>query len=400
MREAEADPGLRAMSGLTGSTGSSAVDSVRVKQQQQQQRREQQLKEQRQQRERRQKEEAERRQRAQVDLFVAQDQQRRRQQQLQRQPQQQRQQQQPFNYTKPRSQSADTRRPPPQAKLGSKSGYNEPRLEHFKRSSSTENLTEEIMHEVVTDQEHHSVKDLVAMIEKNTNAESANPYVRKWGCDLISPEPHAKNVTYRRERRALEEEKRRRRQEEANAAAGGRGGGGSGSGGPATATEDEDEDDFPLPPVALPIANGTSSHYGGAKNHHHQQQQQQGASTLDNDFRLSAHVADLDSLIGRQKEIEEQILSGTTKEVAWPPPPLSASTSDQHPSRAPALKVKAETEAELDRLFMGQLDAMVDNKDRQQQQKPQLKKSQPFAYKPNKGLESVRAWKKTIINSP
>lgn len=65
------------------------------------------------------------------------------------------------------------------------------------QQSSSTNVTEELLNEVVTDKDHHSVKDLVAMMEKNTKAESLNPYVRKWGCDLISPEPHKRNVTYR-----------------------------------------------------------------------------------------------------------------------------------------------------------------------------------------------------------
>ena len=38
-------------------------------------------------------------------------------------------------------------------------------------------------------------------------SESANAYVRKWGCDLISPEPHKKNVTYRSERKEMPDER-------------------------------------------------------------------------------------------------------------------------------------------------------------------------------------------------
>ncbi len=79
----------------------------------------------------------------------------------------------------------------------------DPKLEGFRRTPSTGNVTEELLHGVVTDNEHHGVKDLVAMIERNTKSESANAYVRKWGCDLISPEPHRKNVTYRRERKEM-----------------------------------------------------------------------------------------------------------------------------------------------------------------------------------------------------
>ena len=44
----------------------------------------------------------------------------------------------------------------------------DPKLEKFRRTPSTGNVTEEILNGVVTDNEHHGVKDLVAMIEKNT----------------------------------------------------------------------------------------------------------------------------------------------------------------------------------------------------------------------------------------
>ena len=60
-----------------------------------------------------------------------------------------------------------------------------------------------MLNEVVNDKEHRSVRDLVAMMEQNTRSESINPYVRKWGCDLISHEPHRKNVTLRTEKRQI-----------------------------------------------------------------------------------------------------------------------------------------------------------------------------------------------------
>ncbi len=44
----------------------------------------------------------------------------------------------------------------------------DPKLEKFRRTPSTGNVTEELLNGVVTDNEHHGVKDLVAMIEKNT----------------------------------------------------------------------------------------------------------------------------------------------------------------------------------------------------------------------------------------
>ena len=77
---------------------------------------------------------------------------------------------------------------------------------HFEISiedGSTTNLTEDVLNEVVNDKEHRSVRDLVAMMEQNTRSESINPYVRKWGCDLISHEPHRKNVTLRTEKRQI-----------------------------------------------------------------------------------------------------------------------------------------------------------------------------------------------------
>jgi len=79
----------------------------------------------------------------------------------------------------------------------------DPRLNNFKRTNSTENFTGEMMQEVVTDQRHTSVKDLVAKLETSTKSESENPYIRKWGCDLISPEPRRKGSTYRFQRKQM-----------------------------------------------------------------------------------------------------------------------------------------------------------------------------------------------------
>jgi hypothetical protein len=45
------------------------------------------------------------------------------------------------------------------------------------------------------------------MLPINFRSESANAYVRKWGCDLISPEPHSKNLTYRMERKEMPDER-------------------------------------------------------------------------------------------------------------------------------------------------------------------------------------------------
>merc|ERR1719225_1719447 len=79
----------------------------------------------------------------------------------------------------------------------------DPRLNNFHRTNSTENFTGDMMTEVVTDQKHRSVKDLVAKLETSTKSESENPYVRKWGCDLISPEPRRRNTTFRFQRKQM-----------------------------------------------------------------------------------------------------------------------------------------------------------------------------------------------------
>merc|ERR1719225_1457285 len=89
-----------------------------------------------------------------------------------------------------RSKSADGR-------LNKPFSDRDPKLNNFVRTNSTENFTGEMMQEVVTDQKHRSVKDLVAKLESSTKSESENPYVRKWGCDLISPEPRRKDITAR-----------------------------------------------------------------------------------------------------------------------------------------------------------------------------------------------------------
>ena len=79
----------------------------------------------------------------------------------------------------------------------------DPKMNHFYRSNSSENLTGEMMAEVVGDKKHRSVKDLVAKLESSTKSESENPYVRKWGCDLISPEPRRRDTTFRFQRKQM-----------------------------------------------------------------------------------------------------------------------------------------------------------------------------------------------------
>ena len=95
-----------------------------------------------------------------------------------------------------RSRSADGR-------LGKAFRDQDPRLNNFHRTNSTENFTGDMMTEVVTDAKHRSVKDLVAKLETSTKSESENPYVRKWGCDLISPEPRRRNTTFRFQRKQM-----------------------------------------------------------------------------------------------------------------------------------------------------------------------------------------------------
>jgi len=94
-----------------------------------------------------------------------------------------------------RSKSMDTR---PNIRAGG-SPFQE--LHNNQRAGSIDNLTGEMMGEIVTTQ--HSVRDLVAQLESSVKAQSVNPYVRKWGCDLISPEPRRRNVTARYKKQDL-----------------------------------------------------------------------------------------------------------------------------------------------------------------------------------------------------
>ena len=79
----------------------------------------------------------------------------------------------------------------------------DPKLSNFQRTNSTENFTGEMMQEVVTDNKHTSVKDLISRLERGTKSESENPYVRRWGCDLISPEPRRRDVTCRYQKKQM-----------------------------------------------------------------------------------------------------------------------------------------------------------------------------------------------------
>ena len=182
----------------------------------------------------------------------------------------------------------------------------DPKLSHFSTSSENVNVTGNLMNEVVTDQDHTSVRDLVAMIEKNTRSESVNPYVRRWGCDLISPEPHKREKTFRRERKEM-----------------------------------------PKQLIWKQARNGKlnqslDSYAGG--------------DTSYDDHDLSAHITDMDNLLGRkQHEYSGEFMNQTGSSimskfdgtldddgpqrtetpVIWPPP--SPTPQDVHDSRTPVI---------------------------------------------------------------
>ena len=176
----------------------------------------------------------------------------------------------------------------------------DPKLQGFRGSS--ENLVSSegnLLNEVVTDQEHTSVKNLVAMIEKSTRSESVNPYVRRWGCDLISPEPHKKEKTFRRERKEM--------------------------------------------PKQVIWHQQHGNHQGN-----NGQNYADYGSEADHD--LSAHITDMDSLLGRNDYMNQTAstvldgtMDGTVDEgpqrtatpVIWPP--ASPTPMDQHESRAPVI---------------------------------------------------------------
>ena len=214
-----------------------------------------------------------------------------------------------------RSKSADTRprqgggggrpAPPSASRLPASTPAASASARPPQRTASSDNLNL-LQHDVPSDQAHlHSVRDLVAMIEKNTKSQSANAYVRKWGCDLISPEPHTKTVTYRRERRRLEEGNGARREDEEEGAA------------KRNTTYNWTKDDEFQRKHQMGLEQ-FGQQFGQPSTQQQQQQQQQqdyadygGGS---NEFRMSSHLADLDSLLGKRKNDEDDL------EVQWPPP--------------------------------------------------------------------------------
>ena len=161
-----------------------------------------------------------------------------------------------------------------------------------------------------------SVRDMVAMLEKNTKSQSANAYVRKWGCDLISPEPHTKTVTYRRERTRLEDSNGARHA--ANEEGEGRGGAAK-----RNTTYNWTKDDEFQRKHLIGLEQSMAAQYPQPQASQQQQQQQQDYADYgggsNNEFRMSSHLADLDSLLGKQRRADEDDL-----EVQWPPPSVAS----------------------------------------------------------------------------
>ena len=218
-----------------------------------------------------------------------------------------------------RSKSADGR-------LNNNKAFHErdPKLGNFASVASVENVASatgsKLLGEVVTDNEHHSVRDLVRMMERQTHSESVNPYIRKWGCDLISPEPHSKQKTYRREKREMP------------------------------------KPFFWNPPAGIPPNDPrfASQHSQQAQADHNENMADVSYTsgdhtntTLDNEFNLNDHITDMNSLLGRSQGnnltryedelmnqtgsscvsklggIEDDTYNGpqrTATPVIWPPP--------------------------------------------------------------------------------
>ena len=162
-----------------------------------------------------------------------------------------------------------------------------------------------------------SVRDLVGMMESNIKSESLNPYIRKWGCDLISPEPHKKTVTYRREKKQLVDQLQLNRTMERNK----------------TFTWQQDdhfkrknqinerEDDI--------VSNGNGNEIELVLGHQASQHSPSGRD--DHDHYLDNHTADLDDLLGRRPSLPETETERTL--VVWPPPsPLPPPDQNRYPS--------------------------------------------------------------------
>jgi hypothetical protein len=174
----------------------------------------------------------------------------------------------------------------------------DPKLTNYNsQGSSSINVTEDLLNEVVTDQDHHCVKDLVAMMEKNTKTESLNPYVRKWGCDLISPEPHKKTVTYRQEKRQLVDKEQLQQSTMER-----------------SRTYTWKEDDL------FRRKNNIDYNENMVVNYHEQHHSPSGRD--DHNDYLDSHTAELDDLLGRRPSMDADqvdLEDNSRQMVVWPP---------------------------------------------------------------------------------
>ena len=238
---------------------------------------------------------------------------------------------------KNRSKSADSR-------LHHKAFNTEdPKLSTFTGKHSSTNVTEDLLNEVVTDKSNRSVKDLIAMMEQSTKTESINPYVRKWGCDLISPEPHKRNgPTYRMEKRQIVDQNELNKSLEKHQR---------------TFTWKQDD----LFKRQHRIENGHST---TPPEQSEPEIQQKVLSHLannhspsgrdDHESYLDSHTADLDELIGNRRPSLEDVIDAAAPDrnnvVVWPPPSPLPPIPDQNnsypspmfsPSPPPPLAVAA-----------------------------------------------------------
>ena len=227
------------------------------------------------------------------------------QSQYQQQLQQQLQQQKQYQQSQQQYQQAEQQQQHQQPLRPSRNQQRSAETTNYNRSKSADgrlkeaskhretNATETLLNEVVTDEEHRSVKNLVNMIEGNIKAESLNPYVRKWGCDLISPEPHKKNVTYRSQKREIVDPNA------LNSIQRG------------TYTWQQDDH--------FQHKNNIANETNMVLDHFNNQHSPSGRD--DHDSYLEQHTAELDDLIGRRPSLEMSETGEAERTVVvWPPP--------------------------------------------------------------------------------
>ena len=163
------------------------------------------------------------------------------------------------------------------------------------------------------------------MIEKSTRSESVNPYVRRWGCDLISPEPHKKEKTFRRERKEMPKQVIWKQPP--------RGGvsvlpqGGLTQTGPPSeaATESEHDHDLSAHITDMDQLLGRAPHQdgrGGGGDYEGTDYMNQTAST---------------ALDGTMEMTEDDCPQRTATPVIWPPLAPSPTPQEPHPSRVPVV---------------------------------------------------------------